>query len=74
MSTDDLKDFGILNESRKREQMTKTSAVVGICYRNYKPSEFAAAQELLLQVEKRELAEMVLNRKTIMDKESNDSN
>ena len=38
-STDDLKDFGILNESRKREQMTKKSVVVGGSYRNCKSSE-----------------------------------
>ena len=32
-STDDLKDFGYLYESRKRAQMTKEGAVVGLCYR-----------------------------------------
>ena len=67
-STDDFKDFRTLDESREKAQMTKKGAVVGGCYRNCKPSECAAAQDLLLQVEKREIAEMVmtvLNCKTI---------
>ena len=76
-STDDFKDFRTLDESREKAQMTKKGAVVGGCYRNCKPSECAAAQDLLLQVEKREIAEMVtmvLNRKTIGVELSNDSN
>ena len=76
-STDDFKDFRTLDESREKAEMTKKGAVVGGCYRNCKPSECAAAQDLLLQVEKREITEMVmtvLNCKTIGVELSNDSN
>ena len=46
-STDYLKD---LDDSSKRAQTTKKSAVVSLCYRMCKPSECAAAQELLIQI------------------------
>ena len=49
-STDDLKDFGYMDESRKRAHITKKGAVVGLWYRMCKPSECAAAQELLIQM------------------------
>ena len=63
-----------MDESSKRAQMTKKGAVVGGCYRNCKPSECAAVQELLIQVEKRKIAQMVLDRNTIKDELFNDSN
>ena len=67
-STDDLKDFGYLDESRLRVQMTKNGAVVGFWYRMCKPSECAAAQELLTQIEGRD----DLDCKTTEDELSND--
>ena len=73
-STDNLKDFRYIDESGERAQMTKESAVVGGCYRISKPKECAASQELLIQVEKKKIAEMVLNGKTILEELSNDSN
>ena len=52
---------------KKRAQMTKKGAVGGGCYRICKPSECAASQELLIQVEERQIAEMFLEHRTIED-------
>ena len=57
-STNNLKDFKYIDESRERAQMTKKSAVVGGCYRISKPNECAASQEQLIQVEKKKIAEI----------------
>ena len=49
-------------------------AVVGECYRMCKPSECTAAEELLIQVEGRKIAEVIQRDcKTIMDEILNDS-
>ena len=50
-STDYLKD---LDDSSKRAQMTKKGAVVSLCYRMCKPSDCAAAQELLITIKGRD--------------------
>ena len=73
-STDNLEDFKYMNESKKRAQITKKGAVLGGCYRICKPSECATSHELLIQVEERQIAEMVLDQRTIQDELSNYSN
>ena len=40
-STDNLEDFEDMDESKKRAQITKKSAVLGECYRICKPSKCA---------------------------------
>ena len=49
-STDNLKDFGYLDESRKKAQMKRKGAVVCGCYRMCKPTHCAAEQDLMIQV------------------------
>ena len=60
-STDNVKDSECLDESRRRKQLTKKGSVSDGCYKIYKPTKCAAAQELVIQVEEKETAEMKIN-------------
>ena len=49
-STNGPKDFGDLDESRRKAKLTKRGAVESGCYRICKSSGCAALQKLLIQV------------------------
>ena len=72
-STDDLEDFCYLIVSKTRAHLTQRGAFVGGCYRMCKPCECAVTQELLLQLEMRDIADIILEKgKTFDDELSND--
>ena len=56
-----------MDESKKKAHIREKGAVIGGCYRIGKSSEYAASQELLIQVVGRQIAEMILYLTTIED-------
>ena len=59
-SITDLKDFGYLDEGRRKAQLAKKEKVIGGCFRDCRPSECANVQLKLKEVEGQETADLII--------------